>query len=132
MPLFTVSSMEEAVRFYVDGVGFEMTQKWMDEGTLRWCSLRHGEAALMLQQMKREGHDSWVPEGKVGEGVTIYFICEDALAIYREIRSRGIAASRPFVGNGMWVTRLSDPDGYQISFESKTDAAEGTEYSEVG
>jgi hypothetical protein len=29
---------------------------------------------------------------------------EDALAIYREVTSRGIKARNPFVGNGMWVT----------------------------
>ena len=70
-------------------------------------------------------------EGKVpGIGVSIYFICEDALAIYREVTSRGIKAERPFVGNGMWVTSMSDPDGYKIFFESTTDVPEETVYSE--
>ncbi len=45
-------------------------------------------------------------------------------------RSRGIAAKRPFVGNGMWVTSLTDPDGYQLHFESETDAPEETELAE--
>ena len=35
-----------------------------------------------------------------------------------------------FVGNGMWVTSLSDPDGYRIDFESDTDVAEGTVWSD--
>ncbi len=60
----------------------------------------------------------------MGEGVSIYFICEDALAIYREVKSRGIRVAKPFVGNGMWVTSLSDPDGYQIYFESDADVPE--------
>jgi hypothetical protein len=30
----------------------------------------------------------------------------------------------------MWVTSLSDPDGYRIDFESDTDVPEGTEYAE--
>ena len=130
VPFFAVSDMEASVRYYVDGLGFEMTQKWIDEGQLRWCWLERGGAALMLQEFRRTGHDSWVPEGKVGEGVTIDFICEDALAIYREVTARGIEASRPFVGNGMWVTSLSDPDGYRIEFESNTDVPEGTQLSE--
>ena len=67
---------------------------------------------------------------KVGEGVSICFICEDALAIYREVRSRGIEASKPLVGNGMWVTSLSDPDGYRVDFESYTDVAEDTVFEE--
>ncbi|HEY8847829.1 MAG TPA: VOC family protein, partial [Thermoanaerobaculia bacterium] len=87
-------------------------------------------AALMLQEFRKEGRDSWVPKGKVGEGVSICFQCEDALAIYRDVISRGIHASRPFVGNGMWVTALSDPDGYKIEFESRTDVPEDTQYPE--
>ena len=130
VPFFGVSNIEESVRWYVDGLGFEMTKKWIDEGKLRWCWLELGDAALMLQEFRREGHDSWVPQGKVGEGVSICFLCEDALAIYREAISRGLKASRPFVGNGMWVTSLRDPDGYKIDFESYTDVAEETVLSE--
>jgi hypothetical protein len=51
---------------------------------------------------------------------------DDALGIYREVRKRGLSASKPFVGNGMWVTSLRDPDGYRIEFESSTDAPEET------
>ena len=83
----------------------------------------------MLHEFRKEGRNSWTPEGKVGVGVSICFICADALAIYREVIARGIEPSRPFVGNAMWVTSLSDPDGYKIHFESYTDAAEETEFS---
>lgn len=130
VPFFAVSNIEESVSYYVDGLGFEMTYKWIDKGKLRWCWLQRGGGALMLQDFRKEGHDSWVPEGKLGEGVSIYFICEDALAIYREVTARGIKASRPFVGNRMWVTPLSDPDGYKIIFESYTDAPEESVFTE--
>ena len=130
VPFFAVSNIEASVVYYVDGLGFQMTKKWIDEGKLRWCWLQHGDAALMLQEFRKEGHDSWVPQGKLGEGVSICFICKDALTIYRDVTFRGINASRPFVGNGMWVTSLSDPDGYRIDFESYTDAPEDTEFVE--
>jgi hypothetical protein len=55
---------------------------------------------------------------------------QDALAIYHQITSRGIQARRPFVGNGMWVTTMRDPDGYKIDFDSPTGVPEGTEFSE--
>lgn len=125
VPFFAVADMQASVRYYVDGLGFEMTKQWIDEGKLRWCWLELGGAALMLQEYRKEGHDAWVPEGKVGVGVSICFICADALAIYRTVTARGIQASRPFVSNGMWNTGLSDPDGYRIEFESYTDVPEG-------
>jgi catechol 2,3-dioxygenase-like lactoylglutathione lyase family enzyme len=40
VPLLMVQSMEASLRFYVDGLGFTMTHKWMDEGELRWCWLQ--------------------------------------------------------------------------------------------
>jgi lactoylglutathione lyase len=95
--------MEESLRYYVQNLGFEMTKKWMEEGKLRWCWLEIGDTALMLQELGKQGHDSWKPSCKVGEGVTICFMCEEALAIYRDAVSRGLKASRnPFVGNRLW------------------------------
>jgi lactoylglutathione lyase len=130
VPFFAVSDMKFSIHFYVDGLGFEITQKWIDDGKLRWCWLQRGGAVLMLQEFRRDGHDAWIPECKVGEGVSIYFICEDALAIYREVTARGVEVSNPFVGNSMWTTGLRDPDGYQLYFESHTDVPEGTEYTD--
>jgi lactoylglutathione lyase len=130
VPFFRVANIEESVRFYVGGLGCKMTKKWVVEGQLRWCWLELGNAALMLQEYPKEGRDSWAPRGKVGEGVSISFQCADALAFYREITRRSVLASPPFVGNGMWVTSTADPDGYQLEFESPTDAAEETRYAE--
>jgi catechol 2,3-dioxygenase-like lactoylglutathione lyase family enzyme len=130
VPFFAVSKMQDSLRFYVDGLGFEMTKKWIDESTVRWCWLQRGGAALMLQDFRREEGESWSPEGKLGLGVSIVFICDDALAIYREATAKGIQASRPFVGNAMWVTSLRDPDGYSVEFESYTDVPEDTVFSE--
>ncbi|MBN1640695.1 MAG: VOC family protein [Anaerolineae bacterium] len=127
VPFLRVSDMEASLHYYIDGLGFTMTIKWIDEGKIRWCWLELGGAALMLQEFRQEGHDSWAPAVKVGEGVSIVFICQDALAIYREITSRGIEATRPTVGNGMWNLMTQDPDGYWIEFESITDVPEGTE-----
>ena len=134
VPFFGVSNMEASFRFYVDGLGFVMTKKWTPDGPdkIRWCWLQHGNAALMLQEFKKDHHpNSGRPEGKLGVGVSICFQCNDALAIYREITSRGIQAKTPFVGNAMWVTSVEDPDGYKIEFESLTDVPEETVFSEA-
>jgi hypothetical protein len=64
------------------------------------------------------------------ESVSVCFICEDALALYHEAKTRGLEPSRPFVGNGMWVTSFTDPDGHRLEFESITDVPEETEYTQ--
>ena len=130
VPFFAIADMERSLNFYVNGLGFEIAYKWIDEGKLRWCWLQLGEAAVMLQEFKKQGHDSWGPDGKVGIGVSIYFICEDALEIFHEARLKGLQPETPFVGNGMWVTGLSDPDGYRLFFESATHEPEESVFSE--
>jgi uncharacterized glyoxalase superfamily protein PhnB len=126
VPFFRVSNIEASVRYYVEGLGFSKINEWTPDGKLQWCWLQYGGGALMLQEWQPGKR----PAEKPGVGVSICFQCEDALAIYREVRSRGIQATRPFVGNAMWVTTLTDPDGYQIEFESATDVPEETELSE--
>ncbi|HEY6974977.1 MAG TPA: VOC family protein [Chitinophagaceae bacterium] len=130
VPFFGVSDIERSVDYYINGLGFEMTSRWIDNGKLRWCWLQNGDAALMLQEFWKEGHHVNIPTEKLGVGVSVCFICEDALVFYNEVISRGVQASEPFVGNNMWVTQLSDPDGYNLYFESNTDVPEETKYSE--
>jgi len=127
VPFFMVKDMESSINFYVKGLGFSITKSWIDKGKIKWCWLNIDSAAIMLQEY---GEKTNVPKDKRGEGVEIFFICEDALAIYAQITSNGISASEPFVGNKMWVVQVIDSDGYKISFESFTDIAEGTIYSE--
>jgi len=130
VPFFVVSDIERSVRYYVDGLGFNMRYKWIDEGKLRWCWLQIDDAALMLQEFWKEGQHAYVPLEKLGVGVSVCFMCEDALVFYNEIVSKNVEASEPFVGNNMWVTGLTDPDGYKLYFESPTDVPEETKYSE--
>ena len=130
MPFLAIKKMETSLRFYVDGLGFAMTKHWIVGGKVRWCWLELGLAAMMLQEFKASGRDPRSLGGPMGEGVTLCFICEDALALYRDFKSRGIDASTPFVGNAMWVTGVRDPDGYRLEFESATDTPEDTQFSE--
>ncbi|HSB09787.1 MAG TPA: hypothetical protein VLM38_09915 [Blastocatellia bacterium] len=55
VPFFRVSNIEASVRYYVGGLGFEITKKWIHEGKLRWCWLQLGDASLMLQEFWKEG-----------------------------------------------------------------------------
>lgn len=133
VPFFGVTNMETSLRFYTDGLGFKMTRYWIPDrpadkpdGRIRWCWLELGQAAIMLQEFLPERR----PKESLGTGVNICFQCEDALALYREFKSRGIPTSRPFVGNRLWVVGLTDPDGYRIEFSSPTDAPEETELEE--
>jgi len=100
VPFFMVKDIDSSVNFYVNGLGFSITESWIDKGKIKWCWLNMDSAAIMLQEYDEKNN---MAKEKAGEGVEIFFICEDALAIYTQITSNGIPTSEPFVGNKMWV-----------------------------
>ncbi|HZU22292.1 MAG TPA: VOC family protein, partial [Terriglobales bacterium] len=62
VPFFGVADMEASLRFYIDGLGFKLKYQWIPgpdegnpEGKIKWCWLEIGEAALMLQEFRKEG-----------------------------------------------------------------------------
>jgi catechol 2,3-dioxygenase-like lactoylglutathione lyase family enzyme len=124
VPFLSVSSMERSIRFYIDGLGFAFRHKWEPDGQLRWCWLTLGGASLMLQEFTN------APPPVPG-GINLTFMCDDAIALYHDYRARGLDPSEPEVGNALWVTQVTDPDGYKLFFESPTDVAEDTKLSEV-
>ena len=129
VPFFMVTNMEVSLEFYTKGLGFTLTNKWIPREKIEWCWLQRENVAFMLQQPRHS--DYFEDKGTAGSCMSIYVICTDALALYHEFKSRGIEMPEPFVGNYMWVVSVTDPDGYQLHFESQTDVPEETKYSEV-
>ena len=130
VPLMTVADMSTSVQFYVDALGFSVTNKWVDDdGVLRWCQLRHGGAGLMLQQrvdaterpvLSTSPNRSDGTQRQLNESICLCIFCEDAIAVWNELRRRGRAhPTHPQVLNGLWVTGVADPEGIRIDFESE-------------
>jgi hypothetical protein len=81
VPFFRVEDMERSVRWYVEGLGAVITRRWEPDGKLRRCWLQIGGAALMLQEYLKEGQAGTHPNGQLGLGVSVCFMCDDAIAI---------------------------------------------------
>lgn len=109
VPLVSVVDLPRSVQFYVGALGFSVTNEWVDEGVLRWCQLRHGGAGLMLQQrtdvaehpILSASGSSERPD-RPNENISLCVFCEDAIAVWDELRRRGSAyPSHPQVLNGL-------------------------------
>lgn len=130
VPFLRVADMPASIHFYVDGLDARIAARWEPEGQLRWCRLELGGAALMLQTLG-PGLSERASANQLGLGVSLAFQCADAVALYHDLRSRGVEASEPFVGNGLWNTSVTDPDGYVLEFASPTEIPEETRLSDV-
>jgi catechol 2,3-dioxygenase-like lactoylglutathione lyase family enzyme len=130
VPFLRVADMPASLRFYVDGLDARIAARWDPEGELRWCRLELGGSSLMLQTFG-PGLRERASANPVGLGMSLAFQCADAVALYHDFHSRGIEASEPEVGNGLWNTSVTDPDGYVLEFASPTDLPEETRLSDV-
>ncbi len=126
VPFFMVLNMEASLHFYVDKLGFTITNKWTPSDKIEWCWLKRDSVSIMLQEPRNKQFN----ETERGKGVSICFQCKDSLALYIEFLEHNIEIKEPFVGNNMWVVCFTDPDGYRLDFESPTDVPEETKYSD--
>lgn len=91
VPFFGVSNMAESLRFYLEGLRFEMTKKWIDEGKLRWCWLEIGEAALCC---KSSGRKVTIPGSRSAKWAKAYRSVSCARMRWRSIMTRHLGELR--------------------------------------
>ena len=126
VPFFMVTNMDASLQFYIDRLGFTLTNQWTPRGKIEWCWLQRDGVSIMLQEPRNKEQ---LIDTEKGKGVSICFQCRDALALYDEFIKKDIEIKEPFVGNNMWVVCFNDPDGYRLDFESPTDVPEETTYA---
>ena len=126
-----VVNIVESMEYYIGELGFRETDRWASNGETTRCRLTCGSGVVLLQAMSREQRQSLGQSDRLGQGVTISLVCDDAIAFYRAMSSRGTAVNEPYVGNRFWCVGFTDPDGYRIAFESPANHPEETTLSEI-
>lgn len=117
-PLLTVQCIERSIEFYRNRLGFTIVGRAESDDKLFWCRLERGGVSIMLQQAAEEDGPA---EGR-GRGVSFYFLCDDADALYAELSARGVQLKPPSLAYyGMRQLFVREPDGYSICFESPTE-----------
>jgi ankyrin repeat protein/uncharacterized glyoxalase superfamily protein PhnB len=126
-PLIQVYDMPEAIRFYCDGLGFELVQSSEEieapEGRyFHWAWLRLGGANLMLNTAYDAGErppERDLSRESAHRDTELYFDCPDVDGAYADLRAKGLDVEEPKTAPyGMRQLRLRDPDGYVLCFQS--------------
>lgn len=116
VPLLWVGNMAKSLDFYRQ-LGFEVIETWEPESAIQWCSLRFGDAELMLQQTE-DSTPANVPTAN-GGGIELYIICSDVKALYQRYSRAGLNTTKPRTAfYPMEQIFLRDPDGRSLCFET--------------
>jgi glyoxylase I family protein len=121
-PLLQVFDMPTSIKFYCDGLGFQIAGN--DGKTaphFDWVLLRLNGAELMLNTAYEADQRPPKPDPAriaVHKDTAIYFGCPDVDGAYAQLRKKGIKAREPKVAPyGMKQLYLNDPDGYTLCFQ---------------
>ncbi len=121
-PLLAVFDMPTSIKFYCDGLGFEIVASDGKPAPLfDWVLLRLNDTELMLNTAYDPGERPPVPDPTridAHQDAALYFGCPDVDGAYAHLRAKGINAKEPKVAPyGMKQLYLTDPDGYLLCFQ---------------
>ena len=110
----TVNDVNLSLRFYTEGLGFEIADKHEQDGKLSFVSLKAGEASLGIIQ------DDFAKGRNRSKGVGVRFWLntdQDINAVANRVKKAGFAlendpAPLPW---GPVAFAVNDPDGYKIT-----------------
>ena len=113
-PAITASDIQKSIKFYTEGLGFEIVHKMENEGKLQYAAMRAGSASLGVGQDDfAKGNDR-----KKGVGLRIWITTSmDITALAAKAAASGIKidegpAALPW---GPMAFAVTDPDGFKIT-----------------
>jgi len=115
---FTVNDLEKSIAWYHDVLGFSVTDRWEQDGTLHGVEMTAGDVTFNLSQ------DDW-KKGRdrvKGVGVRIYCTTKqnvDKLAARVKAAGETLAHGPEDAPWGARVFGIDDPDGFKITIASK-------------
>lgn len=125
-PLLQVFDMPTSVKFYCEGLGFQIAgNDGKTAPNFDWCLLRLNGWELMLNTAYERDQRPPTPDPAriaAHEDTAIYFSCPDVDGAYAYLQKKGIKANAPKIAPyGMKQLYLNDPDGYVLCFQWRAD-----------
>jgi uncharacterized glyoxalase superfamily protein PhnB len=108
----TADDVEKSMKFYVDGLGFHVKQRWESEGKLQGAELVAGSCMLGISQ------DDWAKGRNRAKGVGLSIYAESTQGVDKlaeRLRARGVDFEGPTTTDWGWrQVSARDPDGFRI------------------
>jgi catechol 2,3-dioxygenase-like lactoylglutathione lyase family enzyme len=112
IPIIPSADLARSLRFWVDGLGFEVESEMREENRLTFCMLRRGTLSFMLN---RRGGTAAKPEGF--EGIRLYWAPTNLAEVRERLKSLGFPVSDILARDyGQTEFFVTDDDGYSHCF----------------
>ena len=118
-PLLNVDDAATSVSFYCEKLGFEVTNRFEDNGRLMWAQLSRSPIQMMINVSSER--EAGGPRSGLNtyDGIVLYFSVEDVHSLHRDLVAKGCTpGSIERQDYGLDEFMLRDPDGYELAFVS--------------
>jgi len=123
-PLLNVADCARSAAFYVDLLGFEILDRFDEDGVLHWAWLSSGDAQLMINAQSASDPAARAARPDYRD-VVLYFQADDAGALHAALRREGVEVTDLTEEMyGVVEFRLRDPDGYELAFTTPVETDE--------
>lgn len=115
-PSLTVDDLQQSIRFY-EGLGFDVDERWEDQGVLMGVMLRAGEARIGISQ------DDWKKgrDRRKGVGMRVFLTtAQDLQGLAARAKEAGITldAEPHETPWGSRAFEVTDPSGFKLTISS--------------
>jgi catechol 2,3-dioxygenase-like lactoylglutathione lyase family enzyme len=122
IPQLTISDMQRSLRFYVDILGFEITDSDPEENP-HFVTIEKEDSSFFLvtDESREEGKKIALDQNDRGVGIRLYFEVDDASDLHARLSHAGVSGLGDLVYNTLEEYsefNLIDPDGYELGFYS--------------
>lgn len=120
-PVLTANDVDASLRFYVEGLGFEVVDRMEEDGKLFGAMLAAGNARLSISQDDfAKGRDR-----VKGVGMRLYLeTAQDLETLARHARAAGISPEGPVkLPWGPLAITATDPDGFKVTITNPEEGA---------
>ena len=111
---FTVNDLQRSIRFYEEGLGFEVKSRNEVNGKLQWVELKAGQAEIAI------GQDDFLKGKDRVKGVAVRLWIstgQDLRALAAQAKAAGIRLDKD-VSTTPWgqeTFEVTDPDGFKLT-----------------
>ena len=118
IPIIPSADLTRSLRFWVEGLGFDVESELRKDDRMTFCMLRRGELCFMLNQRSGSPYSP-----KDHEGIRLYWAPSDLAATRQRLARLGFTVSEIVEREyGQTEFVLTDDDGYSHCFGVATNA----------
>jgi predicted enzyme related to lactoylglutathione lyase len=104
--MLAFADVEKAIEFYRDVFGFEVTESYIEDGRMVWCSVKAGQTEAMFQYHPRQAEKNG--------GTVFWLYTNDVDGFHARLKAMGWLVGEPETASGRREFETVDTESHPL------------------